>query len=289
MQYGLYLPNFGPFGDARMLADLASDAETAGWDGFFIWDHIARPLLTEVVDPWIALAAIAMKTSRLRIGALVTPLPRRRPWKVARETVSLDHLSGGRLVFGVGTGSSGGGEVEWANFGEEMDAEARAAMLDEGLAVLTGLWSGAPFTFTGRHYRVAESRFLPPAMQAPRIPVWVAGYWPNRPPFRRAARWDGVFPLFGVEGPDVLPHVLAAVRYVRECRTDGAAFDVAHAGGPTPGDDPPRAAAIVQPYEEAGVTWWLERIYPTCFGAEWSGHWPVDAMRARIQQGPPAP
>jgi alkanesulfonate monooxygenase SsuD/methylene tetrahydromethanopterin reductase-like flavin-dependent oxidoreductase (luciferase family) len=139
VKYGLYLPNFGPFGDARVLAELARDAERAGWDGFFLWDHVARPGAPPVVDPWIALAAIAVATERVRIGALVTPLARRRPWKVARETVSLDRLSNGRLVFGAGLGSSGGAEVEWAGFGEETDLARRAGMLDEGLEILTGL------------------------------------------------------------------------------------------------------------------------------------------------------
>src|SRR5215470_15352683 len=213
MQYGLYLPNFGSFGYARTLAELAQDAEQAGWDGFFIWDHIARPGSPDTVDPWVALAAIAMRTERVRIGALVTPLPRRRPWKVARETVSVDHLCGGRLVFGVGTGSSGGGRVEWEAFAEELNQRARGAMLDEGLAVLVGLWSGQPFNYAGQHYRVTDSQFRPLPLQAPRIPVWVAGYWPHRPPFRRAARWDGVFPLFGTEQGDTLDQFKAALRY----------------------------------------------------------------------------
>jgi alkanesulfonate monooxygenase SsuD/methylene tetrahydromethanopterin reductase-like flavin-dependent oxidoreductase (luciferase family) len=114
VKFGVYLPNFGAFGDALTLADLARDAEDAGWDGFFIWDHVARAFETEIVDPWVALAAIALQTESISIGALVTPLARRRPWKLARETVSIDRLSRGRLVFGAGLGSAGGAEVEWS-------------------------------------------------------------------------------------------------------------------------------------------------------------------------------
>src|SRR5688500_5376212 len=118
MRYGIFVPNFGPLGTARALADLAADAEAAGWDGFFIWDHIARkPEFRDVADTWIALTAIAMRTNTVRLGALVTPIARRRPWKLARETASLDHLSGGRLIFGAGLGSAGGSQLEWEPFG----------------------------------------------------------------------------------------------------------------------------------------------------------------------------
>jgi len=143
MKFGIYLPNFGPYGDARVLADMAASAEQAGWDGFFIWDHIARYWTVDVLDAWVALSAVAMRTERLNMGAMVTPLARRRPWKVAREAVSLDRLSNGRLILGVGLGSSGGADVEWGNFGEEMNLKKRAGLLDEGLAIINGLWSWA--------------------------------------------------------------------------------------------------------------------------------------------------
>jgi alkanesulfonate monooxygenase SsuD/methylene tetrahydromethanopterin reductase-like flavin-dependent oxidoreductase (luciferase family) len=134
MKFGIYLPNFGSYGEARVLANLAQDAENSGWDGFFIWDHIAG-LTLPMVDPWVALAAIAVTTHRIRIGTTVTPLPRRRPWKLAREAVSIDHLSGGRLTLGVGIG---GGESEWAHLGEQPDLKKRGVMLDEALSVLVG-------------------------------------------------------------------------------------------------------------------------------------------------------
>jgi len=287
VKYGLYLPNFGAFGRAAAVADLAVDAEAAGWDGFFIWDHINRGFATEVVDPWIALAAVAARTRRLRIGALVTPLARRRPWKVARETVSLDHLSSGRLVFGAGLGSARGGRSEWASFGEELDPKTRAGMLDEGLDVLTGLWSGRDFSYEGKHYTVGTTPFTPAALQTPRIPVWVAGIWPNRAPFRRAARWDGMFPLFGAT--EATPEQMReAVEFTLEQRAEDADFDVVHLGQHTEGSDPARAAESVAPFAAAGVTWWLERIAPDEFGGAWEGDWPLEAMRERVMQGPPA-
>lgn len=288
MQYAVYLPNFGPFADAQTLAWLARDAENAGWDGFFIWDHVAGERWPPaMVDPWVALAAIALHTRRMRIGALVTPLPRRRPWKLARETVSVDRLAEGRLVVGVGTGDGPG---EWDDLGEECDPVARGAMLDEGLAVLSALWSGEPCRYDGQYYRVREAHFLPPPVQTPRIPVWVAGHWPNPAPFRRAALWDGVFPG-GWNPPPV--DVRAAVAYVRACRAAAGIdlalpFDVVVAGMTPP--DRVTAQTVLAAYAEAGVTWWLENISPARRpNASWLGEWPIARLRARILAGPPEP
>ncbi len=289
MKYGVYLPNFGAFGDARTLARLAQEAEEAGWDGFFIWDHINRSFKTTVVDPWVALSAVALSTQRVRIGAMVTPLARRRPWKLARETVSLDHLSNGRLIVGVGLGSTGGQEVEWGNFGEETDLKARGQMVDEGLDILAGLWSGQPFAYEGEHYQVKETQFLPAPVQTPRIPVWVAGKWPARPPFRRAARWDGMMP-HQFDPTQEAAQMKEAVQFTLALRSssESGPFDVAFSAPQTPGDDPARAAAIVAPFAEAGVTWWMEQIYPQHFGGSLeASQWPVEAMRRRILQGPP--
>ncbi|MBN1966746.1 MAG: LLM class flavin-dependent oxidoreductase [Anaerolineae bacterium] len=291
MRYAVYLPNFGPFGDAQTLAWLARDAENAGWDGFFIWDHVAGERWPpDMADPWVALAAIALHTRRVRIGALVTPLPRRRPWKVARETVSVDRLSSGRLIFGAGTGDGPG---EWDDLGEEADPAVRGAMLDEGLAVLDGLWSGEPFSYAGHHYRVRGAHFLPPPLQTPRIPVWVAGHWSDRAPlrrapFRRAARWDGVFPGSWNPPPE---DICAASEFVRTCRAEAGIdaaqpFDVAVAG--MTASDRSEAQAALVPYAEAGVTWWLENISPSrTERGSWLGEWPIARLRARILAGPP--
>jgi alkanesulfonate monooxygenase SsuD/methylene tetrahydromethanopterin reductase-like flavin-dependent oxidoreductase (luciferase family) len=278
VRFGVYLPNFGPFGDAQRVADLAREAEQAGWDGFFLWDHVARSGPRPVVDPWIALTAVAMATRRIRLGTTVTPLPRRRPWKLARETVSLDRLSGGRLILGVGLGS--GHPLEWDGLGEETQLKRRGAMLDEGLRVLTGRWSGEPFAFEGEHYRVGQSHFQPPPQQSPRIPIWVAAMWPHRAPLRRAARWDGVFPLFFEEPGDPVQQLGEAVRYVREQRVGEAPFDVVYVSQ-SASEDLGRIA-------RAGATWWLLPLVPDAFGADWQGEWPFEAMRARVRAGPPS-
>jgi hypothetical protein len=170
MQYALYLPNFGAEHNARGLADLAHEAEESGWDGFFLWDHIiAGEAGMPMLDVWVALAAMAMTTSRIRLGATVTPLPRRRPWKLARETVTLDYLSNGRLTLGVGLGVP----EDYKPFGEDSDNKIRAAKLDEGLEILTGLWSGKPFEHHGQVYHIEKTTFSPPSLQQPRIPIWV--------------------------------------------------------------------------------------------------------------------
>lgn len=281
MKFAIDVPNHGPYGDPNLLLELAGEAEAAGWDGFFMWDHLVRrtdPRLP-LVDPWVALAAIAARTERIRLGPMVTPLARRRPWKVARETASLDHLSGGRLILGVGLGSAD--QAEFAAFGDAGERKVRAEMLDEGLDILAGLWQGQPFQYQGRHYRLQETLFLPPPVQSPRIPIWVAGTWPNRPPFRRAARWDGVFVQRAGQSqtemmsPDEIREARAYIGQFRQAETP---FDIAHAGL-LPGHSPAEDAAIAASYAAAGVTWWLENITPD--------RGPLAAMKARIRQGPP--
>lgn len=285
MRYGVYLPNFGPLADVGLLAGLAGEAEAVGWDGFFLWDHLAG-WAPDCADVTVALTAVALATKRLRFGPLVTPLPRRRPQKVARESVSLDRLSGGRLVLGVGIGD---GTAEWADLGEQSDQRIRGAMLDEGLEVLEGLWSGRPVQHAGAHYTV-RGHFAR-AVQSPRIPVWVAGGWPGRRPFVRAARWDGVFPVGRDTGFDAMmgaEDLAAVVAMVSAHRADAAGpFDVVHWGVSPAGPDDPTANLAA--YAAAGATWWLENISPWPYGWSGSGKWPLEAMRRRLRQGPPAP
>jgi alkanesulfonate monooxygenase SsuD/methylene tetrahydromethanopterin reductase-like flavin-dependent oxidoreductase (luciferase family) len=283
MKFGIYLPNFGPFGDARVLADLAQDAEKSGWDGFFLWDHIAGMGLP-MVDTWVALAAIALNTRRICIGTTVTPLPRRRPWKVARETVSIDHLSNGRLILGVGIG---GGEWEWDDLGEQTDLKVRGAMLDEALYILVGLWNGEPFQHEGLYFHIKGTQFLPRPVQSPRIPIWVGGFWPHKAPFRRAARWDGVFPLFQTESEEQeLAQLKEVVSYTTAHRTSPTPIELICTGF-TFGDKPALAADMLGQRALLGMTWWLESITPSRFDLGFTDEWPVDAMRERILQGPP--
>jgi alkanesulfonate monooxygenase SsuD/methylene tetrahydromethanopterin reductase-like flavin-dependent oxidoreductase (luciferase family) len=282
VKYAISIPNFGDWADPRTLMSLARDAETAGWDGFFVWDHIrfsATPL--PVQDPWVLLAAIAATTERMTIGPMVTPLPRRRPWVVARQAVSIDHLSGGRLMLGVGNGEPV--DVEYTAFGDESSLKKRAAMLDEGLAILDGLWSGEEFGFEGDHYRLEPMTFLPRPIQQPRIPIIVAGYWPSRGPIRRAARWDGMNPLFPFPTEDWEAKARALVAELRSLREDpGAPFEYFD-GGHTPGEDDPAVSASI------GATWWVESIDPWRY--TWDGTaagWPsIEPARERIRLGPP--
>ena len=283
MKYGIYLPNFGPFGNAQTLANLAADAEKAGWDGFFIWDHVAGWKMN-MVDPWIALAAAATRTKTIRLGTTVTPLPRRRPWKVAREAVSLDRLANGRFTLSVGIGL---GEDEWDNLGEERSQKTRGSMLDEGLQVVTGLWQGEPFSFDGQHYQIQNAHFLPKSVQQPRIPIWVGGFWPNKRPFQRAAHWDGMFPLFQTNNvAEELGLLETAVNYVQTTRQNKAPFDVV-CTGVTTGTDRDKDIELVKAYESKGCTWWLESIAPYRYGLGFKEPWPVEKLRARILQGPP--
>ncbi len=283
MKFGLYLPNFGPFGDARVLAGLAHDAENSGWDGFFIWDHIAGMGL-RFVDTWVALATIAMSTHRIKIGTTVTPLPRRRPWKVARETVTIDHLSNGRLVLGVGIG---GGTWEWEDLGEQTDLKERGIMLDEAISILVGLWSGEPFRYEGKHFHIKGTQFLPRPLQVPRIPIWVGGFWPNKAPFRRAAQWDGVFPLFDVETEEQeLEKLGEAMSFIHAHRTSTEAFDLVCTGFTDP-EKQSEATEMIERRAELGMTWWLESLAPYRLGMGLQDDWPVDPLRKRILQGPP--
>lgn len=279
MNFGIDVPNYGKFGDPVLLLDLACESEAAGWDGFFVWDHIVAGGQSPVTDPWIALAAIATKTERIRLGPMVTPLARRRPWKVARETVALDHLSNGRLIMGVGLGAHD--KAEFTAFGDEDDRKLRAQVLDEGLEILAGLWRGEPFAFKGEHYQVKKSLFKPTSVQSPRIPIWVAGLWPNKKPMRRAAAWEGAFPigrdadLSTMMGPAAMADAIA---YVQQQRTSDAPFDFVHAG--LLSGDAAADAQTAQAYADIGVTWWLEHVYPSRMS--------ISQLRKFIRQGPPA-
>jgi alkanesulfonate monooxygenase SsuD/methylene tetrahydromethanopterin reductase-like flavin-dependent oxidoreductase (luciferase family) len=278
MRYGLSLPNHGDYGDIHRIVELAVLAEESGWDGFFLWDHIARGS-GDQIDPWIAMGAIAAQTNRLRLGMLVTPLARRRPWKVAREIVTLDHLSNGRMVLGVGLGDFQGKEFE--NFGEAAEQRQRGEMLDEGLEINTGLQSGEVFRYAGKHYKIGRTVFNPRPVQKPRVPVWVAGKWPNKKPFRRAARWDGVVPIHrsrSIKQQLTLDEVQEIMDFIQQCRTIDTPFDFC-LSGVLPAKKLSEDRAIVAPYEQAGVTWWIEFVY--------SSTGSVKNNTERIRFGPP--
>jgi alkanesulfonate monooxygenase SsuD/methylene tetrahydromethanopterin reductase-like flavin-dependent oxidoreductase (luciferase family) len=276
MQFGFIVTT----GDPRTVADLAAEAEVAGWDGVFYYDAIAigdAPLY----DPWVVMTAMAMRTERVRLGAIVTPPARRRPWKLAREAMTLDRLSNGRLILPVGLGTLD--DAGFANVGEPTDARIRAEKLDESLAILGGLWAGEPFAFEGRHYRFGQMTFRPTPVQRPRVPIWVVGAWPHERSMRRAVRWDGIYVQAQAadgkpaSGPEPVRDVLAYVHRERPVEMREQPFDVV-VEGTTPPDDPVTGATVARAHADAGATWWIE--------ADWAND-SVDAMRARIAAGPP--
>jgi alkanesulfonate monooxygenase SsuD/methylene tetrahydromethanopterin reductase-like flavin-dependent oxidoreductase (luciferase family) len=268
LRSALWLPLFDELADPRAVARLAADAEDAGWDGCFVWDqlHWGAPV-REVADPWITLAAIATATERLRLGPMVTPLARRRPAKVARETVTLDWLSDGRLTLGVGLGSDRfAGEL--SKTGEQLDDRKRGQMLDESLEILAAAWSGDPVRHRGEHYIVDDIAFLPRPVQRPGVPIWAAGFPGNVKPIRRAARLDGFFPA-NLQHADQLAEVVATLTGLRN--GDMASYDVAVG---LPFDVDPL------PYAAVGATWWLPEFEP---GVR------LDTVRGVLRDGPASP
>jgi alkanesulfonate monooxygenase SsuD/methylene tetrahydromethanopterin reductase-like flavin-dependent oxidoreductase (luciferase family) len=271
VRYGIVMSNLDDYSDPRLAIRLARAAEEAGWEGFFVWDHLGFVWGTPSCDPWGVLSAIAVSTTRLKLGTAITPLARRRPHIVANALTSLDLLSGGRVIFGAGLG---GVAEEFTAFGEPGDAKERAGMLDEGLTVLDGLWSGEPLTHHGQHYLVENVSLEPRPLQRPRIPIWIGGE--GAPALRRAARWDGwLAPATSPDGmakdPERIAEMVAEIEFHRRVDTP---FDVAVDGYSEPGDP-----VLPRAYEAAGATWWLESIH----GMRGS----LEEMMARVEAGPP--
>jgi alkanesulfonate monooxygenase SsuD/methylene tetrahydromethanopterin reductase-like flavin-dependent oxidoreductase (luciferase family) len=278
MKYGLVLPLSGIDGSVEKLVEYAHIAEEEGWEGVFLEDYIIYWGAQGVTyDPWLALTAIAQRTQRVHLGTTVTPLPSRLPWKLAREAITLDHLSHGRLILGVGLG-----DPQDRHFGEVPDVKQRAVMLDEGLDLLAGLMSGQSFSYQGTYYQANDVTFLPGPVQKPRIPIWLGGFWPRKAPALRAARWDGFCPA---KVPDehgngsIKPDDIREIKtFIEEHRSSSAPFDLV-AGGHSQGSDPIKARAHVEAYHEAGATWWIEFVLPEPGEG--------DQALTRIKQGPP--
>ena len=275
VQYGVIVTG----GDPQAQADLAATAEAAGWDAVFTYDAIAIGD-GEMYDPWVLLSAMAMRTERIRLGAMVFAPTRRRPWTLARQAATLDRLSGGRLILPVGLGALD--DQGFGNVGEVTDTRARAAILDETLAILDGLWTGHPFAFDGDTYSFGPMTFRPTPVQQPRIPIWVVGAWPHARSMRRAASWDGIVVQAtgadgGPAGAEVLPEIVGWLAGARAREGLNGPFDVV-VDGTTPGDDRARAQDIAGQHADAGATWWIE--------SDWSNTDP-SALRRRIEAGPP--
>jgi alkanesulfonate monooxygenase SsuD/methylene tetrahydromethanopterin reductase-like flavin-dependent oxidoreductase (luciferase family) len=269
VRYGIVMSNLDDYADPRLAIRLARAAEEAGWEGFFVWDHLGFVWGTPSCDPWGVLSAIAVSTTRLKLGTAITPLARRRPHIVANALASLDLLSGGRVIFGAGLG---GVAEEFTAFGEPGDAKERARMLDEGLMVLDGLWSGEPLTHHGQHYHVENVSLAP--LQRSHIPIWIGGE--GAPALRRAARWDGwLAPATSPDGmakdPERIAEMVAEIQRHRRADTP---FEVAVDGYSEPG-----GAVLPRAYQAAGATWWLESIHGM--------RGPLEEMMARVEAGPP--
>ncbi|GHO49460.1 LLM class flavin-dependent oxidoreductase [Ktedonospora formicarum] len=281
MKYGLSLPNGGVCGDARVLAELGCLAEASGWDGVFVEDYIVHQSdgAVPTCDPWIALAAMAVGTKHIRLGTSVTPLSRRRPWKVAREAVALDQLSDGRFILGVGSGD--GVEAGFSRVNEVRDAKERAKILDEALDIIVGLWSGEPFSYQGHYFQVHEMTFLPTPVQKPRIPILVGGGWPLRGPSLRAARYEGccLYKHPPGENTDWTPEEVRELRDFMESHRSEQQRETPYEiklGGRQRSGDWEKDRALMQALSEAGVTWWVEYVP--------AGE--LDTMRESVKRGP---
>jgi alkanesulfonate monooxygenase SsuD/methylene tetrahydromethanopterin reductase-like flavin-dependent oxidoreductase (luciferase family) len=274
VKFGLDVATTGQWGDVRLLTELARSAEEAGWDGFFVWDVFLTDDDIPVADPWVALASIAATTSRIRIGAMVTPLVRRLPWEVARQTAAIDHLSGGRLIFGAGLGS---GNREFERLGLPTDLRERAQSVEANLDLIQRLWSGESVTTTGPNFQLNGVRLAPTPVQRPRIPTWLAAGWPRLRPIHRAAAWDGVYLMTNnqVTNQRLTPaEVVEAVTAIRAKRKGGEPFDVA--ANVSTSDEPDGGLAVSAAMTAAGATWTLELTPDT-----------LSEHRALIRRGPP--
>lgn len=275
VKFGLGVPNGGDFADPARLATLARDAEAAGWDGFFLWDHVIRRRPWQpMVDPWVSLAAVAVATERIVLGPMVTPLARRRVSVVARQSVTLDRLATGRLRLGVGLGAP---DDEFTRFGEDADPKRRARILDESLAALELLWSGEPVSFRGEHVVIDDVEFTPTPVRG-RIPIWVAGGWPGGAPFRRAARFDGVWPVAKAGGYLSVGEFIDCVDAVRSFRTSDEPFDACFVDRSPAGGDAETSDKIGRLADNA-MTWWIDSLDDPALTFE--------HHLARVHAGPP--
>ena len=300
MRFGVTLPNVGYGGDPATLIQLAVDADEAGWDGVFFWDtpYAVAPDQPppDFADAWVLLSAIAVRTERVRLGTMLTPLAWHRPWLIARQAATLDRLSGGRLTLSVGLGAPDD-EGPWFG-GDAFDRRTRAAMLDEALAVLEGLWSGQPFAYRGEHFSHREVTFLPRPLQQPRIPIWVVGAWPRDPAMwprrksmRRAIRYEGLLPnVFDANGEFVfeatpeesLDDLRAMSAWVERERPAGESYDIVVERS-LADLDVAAARAEAARWEEAGATWWLDDAWQEM----WAAPDDPEPLRRRIRRGPP--
>jgi alkanesulfonate monooxygenase SsuD/methylene tetrahydromethanopterin reductase-like flavin-dependent oxidoreductase (luciferase family) len=279
VKFAIDVAPIGDLADPRAIVQLATAAEAAGWDGISTWDNVGNAMAAPVTDPFVALAAVAARTDRLRLILSALILARRRPHLVAQACGSLDRLSGGRLVIGA---AIGGDAPEFEAFGEDPDLVARAGLLDESLDLVDRYLRGETVDHDGPRLVARRAKVGPPPLQHPRPPIWLGGGRPKA--LRRAARWDGwiavgIGDLDSVSmsmSPDDVRSSLDIIRAERQQLGRGGdePFDVAFLGYSDPG-----LPLGPGDYEAAGVTWWLEELH--------LGREPFDALLARVEAGPP--
>jgi len=274
LKFGLYMPTFGPLGNPKAIVDLARRAEDTGWDGFFLWDHINSDGARPVVDPWTCFGAIAQATERIRFGPMINPLPRRRPWVVARHTATLSELSGGRFIFGAGLGTDEYGDL--SQYGEPASAAVRSEMFGEAIGIVRAMWAGRAGDHCGRHYQVTLKEDAPVTHS---IPVWIASSALGPAAIKRAAEADGIFPNPADREltPVDVSNIVAAVREAG--RPAERSFDIAVRGNASPALPDPRPVPLAE-LADAGMTWWLETLI----------HFdPLELSMKITEAGPPRP
>jgi hypothetical protein len=271
MKFGFVFPG----GTPQEAIEFAKEVEAYGWDGFFVWEPVYG------IDPWVVLGAIAVQTDRIKIGTLLTPPSRRRPWKLASEALTVDLLSDGRMILSVGVGSV---DTGFESMGEITDRRTRAELLDESIDILTGLWGGQPFKYEGKHYQLKEFTFVhqpPPPVQQPRIPIWVVGAWGWPMSMQRVLKCDGILPAIIDQNKMFVDLTTGHLRQIKafldKNRKLESHFDII-VENTTPGNDHSAAVAKVQPWIEAGATWWIESMWTENESHKWL---------QRIRQGPP--
>ena len=272
VKFGIYIANHGLTNNPQDYVKLAKIGEECGWEGFFIWDHVFLPWAPEqdVLDPWVILSAIATQTKKTTLGTTITPLARRRPMIIAREAITIDKLSNGRFILGVGLG----GNEELKSLGEEENPKIRGEMLDESLEILKGLWSGVPFSYDGKHFKINEPVTFKPAGN---IKIWVGGNWPNKKPFRRAAKFDGIFPLKVGHDPSIYPKDYREImNYIGKYRNSMESFDLVKSIYTIKDKE---HDAYIHEFIEMGINWLLE--------AFWPGRCSLKEIQERIELGPP--
>lgn len=280
VKYGISLIHFNELADPETIIDLAIEAEKAGWDGIFLPDHqvFDKKAIYPITETWILLSAIAASTEKIKLGTGVAALPRYHPWWFAKMTATLDVLSKGRLILGLGLG---GPETEYETFGEVYDLKILAEKMDESLEIIQGLWKGEPFSFSGKHYNVKEAAFLPKPIQTPRIPLLFGGMWPSKKPFIRGAKFDGIMPIHKNFPQDLTPEELKQIiSIINSHRNVDEPFELMVFG--TGFFTPDKRIELIQPYIDLGITWWLEHVNTLMQHS-------VDAMIEWVKQGPPKP